>query len=604
MKLQFIEHGKLFIDKTNMRHGRKAPDVSDIIGTVRRRGVIQPLIVKPANADGAWGIVAGARRWVAHGLAAAEGFDHGALACAVLEDGDDAAAIEASLIENVARRDPDEVTQWETFVRLVKEGRDPAEIAETFGMPELMVKRVLALGNLLPRIRDLYRREEIDRTTVRHLTLASKARQREWLAIHDDAEQRTPTGHGLKAWLLGGQSIPARHALFDAADVTLVADLFGEDAYFADAQDFWTRQEEAIEARRAEYLEAGWREVVVVPRGEYFHAWQFEKTPKRKGGRVYIDVRDDGEVTFHEGYVSTKEARIAAKGESSEPEVKPARAEVTANLGTYIDLHRHAATRAVLLDHPGVALRLMVAHAIAGSSLWIVRPEPQATRNDDIGQSVAETLGEAIFDQARLKVLRLMHLSEDEPRVTGGNGDGYGLVGLFLRLTALADEEVMAVLAIVMGETLEAGSPVVDALAAEIDVGMATWWAADDAFFELLRDREVLVAMVADVAGPRIAEANAKEKGKTLKGIIRAHLEGAEGREMVEGWVPRWMAFPPSAYTARGGVGSVAAHERASAARAEWDEVRAATEVEAETAHSQEPATDGASPEVLPPLAA
>ena len=58
--------------------------------------------------------------------------------------------------------------------------RSPADIAETFGMPDLMVRRVLALGNLLPRIRDLYARKEIDRATVRHLTLASKARQRDW----------------------------------------------------------------------------------------------------------------------------------------------------------------------------------------------------------------------------------------------------------------------------------------------------------------------------------------------------------------------------------------------------------------------------------------
>ncbi|MES0008023.1 hypothetical protein NKK52_31410 [Mesorhizobium sp. C277A] len=35
--------------------------------------------------------------------------------CAIMEDGDDADALEASLIENLARLDPDEVWQWETF---------------------------------------------------------------------------------------------------------------------------------------------------------------------------------------------------------------------------------------------------------------------------------------------------------------------------------------------------------------------------------------------------------------------------------------------------------------------------------------------------------
>ncbi|AMK21507.1 ParB-like protein [Sphingobium sp. TKS] len=74
------------------------------------------------------------------------------LPCAIMEAGDDAAALEASLIENIARLDPDEVTRWETFTRLVKEGRSPENISLTFGLTELQVKRTLVLfrpGNML-----------------------------------------------------------------------------------------------------------------------------------------------------------------------------------------------------------------------------------------------------------------------------------------------------------------------------------------------------------------------------------------------------------------------------------------------------------------------
>src|SRR3546814_13516803 len=39
-------------------------------------------------------------------------------------------------------------------------------------------------------------------------------------------------------------------------------------------------------------------------------------------------------------------------------------------LNAYIDLHRHAAVRADLLGHTGVALRGMAAHVIAGADLW------------------------------------------------------------------------------------------------------------------------------------------------------------------------------------------------------------------------------------------
>ncbi len=57
-----------------------------------------------------------------------------------------------------------------------------------------------------------------------------------------------------------------------------------------------------------------------------------------------------------------------------------------------------------------------------------------------------------------------------------------------------------------------------------------------------------------------------------MKRIVRDHLDGANGRTKVEGWVPKWMAFPPAAYTTRGGVSTVDAAMSVAAARADRDE--------------------------------
>lgn len=571
MKLEFIDIGNIDDSAVNMRHAKKAPDVSDILPTVRRRGIIVPVILRPGIAEGRFELVAGRRRVHAARLARAEdGADPelGRVPAAIMEAGDDAAALEASLIENIARLDPDEVTQWETFTRLVKEGREVDDIAVTFGLPDLTIRRVLALGNLLPRIRNLYAQEKIDRTTVRHLTLASKSQQKAWLALYDDPDAYAPSGHQLKAWLFGGQSIAAKVALFDLESYAgaTVADLFGEDRYFADPEAFWTAQDAAIDARRAAYLEDGWSDVVIVPASEHFHSWEFEKAPKRKGGRVYVDVRATGEVTFHEGYLTRKEARRVASGEAPEGP-KPQRPELTSTLQTYVDLHRHAAVRAALLTRPEVALRLMVAHAILGSHLWRVSPEPQTTRSDEVRESVETARGETVFDERRRAVLDMLGFGSEEATVTGGNGDDHGVAGVFLRLIELPDPAVMEVITVVIGETLAAGSAAVEAVGTEIGIDMTDWWQADEALFGLIRDREVLGRMVGEVAGQLIATANAGEKSKTLKRIIADHLAGADGRAKVERWVPRWMQFPPSAYTARGGVGTVAAHAKVAAAR-------------------------------------
>lgn len=567
MRLEFRDHDTLFVDKTNMRYGRKNIDVSDILPTVRKRGVIMPLLIRDAE-DGKAGITAGSRRWIANGLARAEGIDHGPLPCAVLEAGDDADAIEASLIENVARSDPDEVNQWETFTRLVREGRKVEEIADTFGMPELAVRRVLALGNLLPRIRTLYAREGINAPTVRHLTMATKTQQRDWLALFDDPNVHAPTGHQLKGWLLGGNAISAVHALFDveAAGLATVCDLFAEAAYVADADSFWTAQNAAIKARKADYLEAGWSDVVILDASEFFYAYEHEKTPKRKGGKVFVDVRSTGEVTFHEGYLSRADARRAAKSDPDDRAKLPPRPECTSTLNTYIDLHRHAAARAALCAEPGIALRLAVAHMIEGSALWQVRPEPHSTRNDAVRDSIEKSWGEAVYAERRAAALALIGRGEDDA-IVKMYGIGDDLVAVFLRLLDLSDDEVLAILTVAMAASLAAGSDVVDALGTRLGIDMADYWEADDGFFDLVRDKAVMVEIVREIAGDKIADANAKEKGKTLKAIAANHLAGAEGRTKVERWVPRWMRFAPSAYTDRRGVGSVAAHAKVEAAR-------------------------------------
>ena len=384
MRLAFADPRQMTISPLNMNHGRPDPDVADILPSVRQRGVLLTLLVLETIRDGVvvpdhFEIVAGARRWCAAMAAIAEGVELDPVPIAILEAGDDAAAIEASLIENLGRLPPDEVTCWETFTRLIKSGRTPEQIAATFGMSDMVVKRTLALGNLLPRIRNLYRRDDIDVATVRHLTLATKGQQKAWLALLDDPNERAPTGNQLKAWLFGGASIPTRHALFSLENYPgqVVADLFGEDSYFADPDLFWTHQNEAI-AARAEALRAdGWADVEVLQAGQSFESWRHERVGRREGGKAFIAVSPRGEVSVHDGWLTTREARKVraaadrkAKGgdttDGAAPEVT--RSEVTSAQQAYIDLHRHAAVRAVLIDQPGVALRLLVAHAVAGGS--------------------------------------------------------------------------------------------------------------------------------------------------------------------------------------------------------------------------------------------
>jgi ParB family transcriptional regulator, chromosome partitioning protein len=569
MQIDNIPIDRLSISKANMRQGKKPPDVSDILPSVIKRGVIIPVIVRPNCNEGHYEIYAGKRRYFASLAAQAAGKEDVTLPCIAIAADDDAEALEISMIENMLRVSPDPVTQWESYTRLVKEGRTVDDIAATFALTELQVKRILALGNLLPRIREAYRAEEIDGATVKHLTLATKAQQKAWLALFDNEEAYTPHGHQLKEWLFGGGAIATSVALFDLADYSglIVTDLFEEQGYFADADAFWAAQSAEIEKRKAAYLQDGWSAVEIVPPQAHFNSWDFEKAPKRKSGRVYIDVNKRGEVTFHEGYVTNKEGQRLRKAEAAGKDgavlPKVVRPELTSTLAAYVDLHRHAAVRTELAAHPSVALRVMVAHAIAGSPLWKVEVQSQRNRNEAVTESIETSVAEVKFDERRRAVLGVLGFDAERASVTSDRHNGASLGPLVERLLDLPDAVVMEVLAVVMAETLASGSDLIETLGPVLSVDMASYWTADGAFYELLRDREVATAILAEVGGAAVASANAKEKGKAIKGVIADCLTGEGGRPKREAWVPRWMAFPPSAYTERGGVATVKAAERA-----------------------------------------
>jgi len=62
MELKHIEMAKLFVSPANMRAKGKL-DLSHILPSIRARGVLVPLIVRPAGDEDRFEIVAGKRRY-------------------------------------------------------------------------------------------------------------------------------------------------------------------------------------------------------------------------------------------------------------------------------------------------------------------------------------------------------------------------------------------------------------------------------------------------------------------------------------------------------------------------------------------------------------
>ena len=97
MELRHIDIANLVISSANMRVKGKTPDLTNILPSVRARGVLVPLIVRAGAAAGTYEIVAGKRRYhAALAVVVAAGTGEGdPLPCAIMAAGDDAAALEA-----------------------------------------------------------------------------------------------------------------------------------------------------------------------------------------------------------------------------------------------------------------------------------------------------------------------------------------------------------------------------------------------------------------------------------------------------------------------------------------------------------------------------
>ena len=551
----------LHTSRLNVRkHGAKAID--SLAASIRSVGLLQPLIVR-RNDDG-YEVVAGERRLKAleriaraseaETVEASEG-----VPCIVIAADDDATAIEASLAENVERLPMDELDQYTAFAALIAKGRSEESIADAFGITPGIVRRRLALARLILDIHRLYRAGEIDGETLKLLTLATKERQKAYVALVRDPEASPPPRWQLKAWLLGGAEIATKAALFDEKDYQgdIKGDLFGEDRFFCDADQFWQLQNAAIATMRDDLTAKGWQAVHVIGPAERFQTWDHEAVAKAKGGAAYIEVEPNGQVTVHKGLLPRAEARKALReagelpsGDDDEEIAKHERPELSAPLASYVDLVRHSAVRLAVAKSPKVALRLVLAHIIGSSSLWKVEAERQQAASETIDGAIAALPSQAEFDSERETVRELLGLGNDDDTPLVDHGDGARTAAVLVKAMEWSDTQVLKALAVVMAETLAKGTALIDTLGETLGVDPAKHWQPDDTFFELTRDREAVGGMLAEVIGAREADSYLTATGTKKKDIIRMALTG-NGRTKVDGWLPRYMRFPQARYTER-----------------------------------------------------
>ena len=139
--------------------------------SIRARGVIQPVVVRPVG-DGGYEILAGERRWRAARIAGLDRLP------ALVRDVPDEAALGIGLIENIQREDLNPIEEASGLKRLIDEFRlTHEEVARAVGRSRAGVTNLLRLLDLAPAVQAFLQDGRIDMGHARALLAVSKARQ-------------------------------------------------------------------------------------------------------------------------------------------------------------------------------------------------------------------------------------------------------------------------------------------------------------------------------------------------------------------------------------------------------------------------------------------
>jgi ParB family chromosome partitioning protein len=198
-----------------------------LAGSIRVRGVLQPVLVRPL-ASGRYELIAGERRWRAARLA-----ELGSIP-AVVRRHDDAASLEVALIENMAREDLSPVEEARACAALVEEiGLTREEVGVRVGRSRAAVSNLIRLLDLPDEALELLERGHLTEGHGRALLLTDDHAARRSLAR--DAARHRWSVRELESRARAAAAPSARHRPRvkpglhpdQAAAIELIADAIG-----------------------------------------------------------------------------------------------------------------------------------------------------------------------------------------------------------------------------------------------------------------------------------------------------------------------------------------------------------------------------------------
>lgn len=151
----------------------KPDELQELADSIRSRGVLQPLIVRPhPGDDGLYQIVAGERRWRAAQMAQLHELP------VLIRDLSDAEVLEVAIIENIQRADLNAIEEATSFRQLMSRfGHTQEKLAESLNKSRSHIANLLRLLNLPDPVQEFVKNGQISAGHARALVTAENPEQ-------------------------------------------------------------------------------------------------------------------------------------------------------------------------------------------------------------------------------------------------------------------------------------------------------------------------------------------------------------------------------------------------------------------------------------------
>lgn len=161
---QFVPIGRIVANQDQPRKGFDSEALAHLAMSLRQKGVIQPLVVRPLEGTDTFEIVAGERRWRAAQMAGL------AEVPVVVRDFDDNEVLQVALIENIQREDLNPLEEAEAYRQLINRfGHTQEQLADAMSKSRSHIANLLRLLSLPEAVQEMLRDKRLSMGQARAL---------------------------------------------------------------------------------------------------------------------------------------------------------------------------------------------------------------------------------------------------------------------------------------------------------------------------------------------------------------------------------------------------------------------------------------------------